>query len=62
MFFSEPRDPSLMVEPSRKLKIASEFRFTVEEVQEYYDKHGDIAKTHSRFQRMREMIAQLDDD
>ncbi|KAK0233472.1 hypothetical protein IW262DRAFT_1257563, partial [Armillaria fumosa] len=37
--------------------IAKKHRFTIEEVQEYYDKCGDMSQTHSRFQKMREMLA-----
>ena len=38
-------------------EIARNFRFTVEEVQEYYDKCGDMASTRTRFQRMREELS-----
>ena len=42
--------------------IAKEFRFTVEEVQEFYDKCGEMGMTRSRFQRMRqELQAKFDD-
>jgi hypothetical protein len=45
------------------LQIAKNFRFTVEEVQEYYDKCGEMTLTHSRFQRMREELqAKFQDD
>ena len=37
-------------------QIARDFRFTVEEVQEYYDRCGKMALTHLRFQRMREEL------
>ena len=37
-------------------EIAREFRFTVEEVQEYYDRCGEMTLTHLRFQRMREEL------
>jgi len=36
--------------------IAKEFRFTLEEVQEFYDKCGEMGVTRSRFQRMREEL------
>ncbi|TFK41009.1 hypothetical protein BDQ12DRAFT_418735 [Crucibulum laeve] len=36
--------------------IAKEYRFTIEEVQEYYDKCGEMGRTRSRFQRMREEL------
>lgn len=40
--------------------IAKEFRFTVEEVQEYYDKCGEMGRTEKRFQEMRqELIAKF---
>ncbi|KAF8912817.1 hypothetical protein CPB84DRAFT_466280 [Gymnopilus junonius] len=38
-------------------EIARDFRFTVEEVQEYYDKCGEMGLTRMRFQRMREELA-----
>jgi hypothetical protein len=34
--------------------IAKEFRFTQEEVQEYYDKCGEMGRTRARFQQMRQ--------
>ena len=37
-------------------EIAKDFRFTVEEVQEYYDKCADMLKTRLRFQNMREEL------
>ncbi|PCH33547.1 hypothetical protein WOLCODRAFT_86832 [Wolfiporia cocos MD-104 SS10] len=43
-------------------EIARQFRFTVEEVKEYYDKCGDAERTRARFQKMREALAALDDD
>ncbi|KAF8973716.1 hypothetical protein BDZ97DRAFT_388268 [Flammula alnicola] len=43
--------------------IAKDFRFTVEEVQEFYDKCGEMGLTRSRFQRMREELqAKFKDD
>ena len=33
--------------------IAKEFKFTVQEVQEYYDKCGEMGRTRNRFQKMR---------
>jgi hypothetical protein len=42
--------------------IAKEFRFTVEEVQEYYDKCGEMGRTRGRFQRMRRELTKLADD
>ncbi|KAI0079610.1 hypothetical protein K474DRAFT_1591692 [Panus rudis PR-1116 ss-1] len=44
------------------LHIAQEHRFTVEEVQEYYDKCGDMQRTNNRFRRMREVLQSLPDD
>ena len=37
-------------------EIAKESRFTLEEVQEYYDKCADMAKTRLRFHKMREEL------
>jgi hypothetical protein len=44
--------------------IAKEFRFTVEEVQEYYDRCGEMGRTKSRFQKMRHELQSrfIDDD
>ena len=42
--------------------IAMEFRFTVEEVQEYYDRCGEMNKTRMRFQKMRAALNALPDD
>jgi hypothetical protein len=44
--------------------IAREFRFTIEEVQEYYDKCGEMGRTRNRFQKMRNELQSrfIDDD
>ena len=42
--------------------IAKDFRFTVEEVQEYYDKCGDAERTRNRFKRMRDVLNALKDE
>jgi len=44
--------------------IAKEFRFTVEEVQEFYDRCGEMGRTRTRFQKMREELSSrfMDDD
>lgn len=56
-------DPSLHVIDQGIHQIARDFRFTVEEVQEYYDKCGEMALTQSRFQNMREELqAKFRDD
>jgi len=49
-------DPSLHVIDQGIRQIARDHRFTVEEVQEYYDKCGEMALTQSRFQKMREEL------
>jgi chemotaxis protein histidine kinase CheA len=49
-------DPSLHVIDQNIRQIARDYRFTVEEVQEYYDKCGEMALTQSRFQKMREEL------
>ena len=53
---------SLHVVDQAVLDIAKEFRFTVDEVKEYYDKCGDVNRTRNRFRRMREVFSQLPDD
>lgn len=44
------------------LAIAAQFRFTTEEVKQYYDRCGDINRTTNRFRRMREVLNSLPDD
>jgi hypothetical protein len=44
------------------LDIAREFRFTVEEVQEYYDRCGAMDRTRARFKKMRDALLVLADD
>lgn len=41
--------------------IANEFRFTVQEVKEFYDKCGEMDRTRTRFQRMRQLLNSVDD-
>ncbi|KZT30355.1 hypothetical protein NEOLEDRAFT_1173797 [Neolentinus lepideus HHB14362 ss-1] len=41
------------------MDIAKEFRFTVEEVQEFYDKTGQMDATHERFMNMRKKLLEL---
>lgn len=46
-------------------EIAKEFRFTAEEVQEYYDKCGEMGRTRAKFERSRQQLnhlAELSDD
>lgn len=42
--------------------IAKEFRFTVEEVQEYYDKCGEMGRTRTRFQKMRQQLSNFEEE
>ena len=42
--------------------IAREFRFTQEEVDEYYAKYKDVARTRARFKRMRDVLHSLEDE
>jgi hypothetical protein len=44
------------------LDIAREFRFTIEEVQEYYDRCGAMDRTRARFKTMRDTLLALPDD
>ena len=39
-------------------EIAKEYRFTLEEVQEFYDKCGEMSHTRQRFRLMRELLTQ----
>jgi len=54
--------PVLHVVDQSILNIALEFRFTVEEVQEYYDRCGAMDRTRARFKKMREVLSALPDD
>ncbi|TFY55413.1 hypothetical protein EVJ58_g8262, partial [Rhodofomes roseus] len=57
------RSSSPCVDPSLSLTdIAREFRFTLEEVEEYYAKCNNIARTKARFKKMREVLAALKDE
>lgn len=53
---------SLHVVDQAVLGVAKDFRFTIEEVKEYYDQCGDMDRTRNRFRRMREVLAKLPDD
>ncbi|GBE78310.1 hypothetical protein SCP_0111950 [Sparassis crispa] len=53
--------PALHVVDQTVRDIAQEFRFTVEEVQEYYDKCGDAERTKQRFKKMRDALTALED-
>jgi len=44
------------------LDISREFRFTIEEVQEYYDRCGAMDRTRARFKKMRDILSALPDD
>jgi hypothetical protein len=54
--------PVLHVVDRSILDIALEFRFTVDEVQEYYDRCGAMDRTRARFKKMREVLTALPDD
>ncbi|KAI0757111.1 hypothetical protein C8Q80DRAFT_78601 [Daedaleopsis nitida] len=59
---TEPSEPPLHPIDQAVRDIAIEFRFTVEEVQEYYDKCGDPERTKNRFKKMRDVLNALKDD
>ncbi|KAJ7597193.1 hypothetical protein C8J56DRAFT_772374, partial [Mycena floridula] len=42
--------------------IAQDYRFTIEEVKEFYERTGDMLRTQARFRKMREALAVLDLD
>ncbi|KAI0304715.1 hypothetical protein BC826DRAFT_977866 [Russula brevipes] len=58
----QPGGPILHLVDQSILDIARDFRFTVEEVQEYYDRCGAMDRTRARFKRMRDMLSALPDD
>ncbi|KII93243.1 hypothetical protein PLICRDRAFT_384450 [Plicaturopsis crispa FD-325 SS-3] len=59
----EPLDPDLHMIDLGIREIATEFRFTPEEVKEYYDRFGDMERARNRFMRMREELrARFPDD
>lgn len=42
--------------------MAEEHMFTIGEIQEYYDKCGDVERTRARFKKMREMLSAFKED
>ncbi|KAF9229472.1 hypothetical protein BS17DRAFT_771511 [Gyrodon lividus] len=40
--------------------IANEYRFTVQEVKEFYDKCGEMERTRTRFHKMRELLSSIE--
>jgi len=58
----QPDGPILHVVDQSILDIAREFRFTVEEVQEYYDRCGAMDRTRARFKKMRDTLLALPED
>ncbi|EMD41779.1 hypothetical protein CERSUDRAFT_102174 [Gelatoporia subvermispora B] len=42
--------------------VASDYRFTVEEVREFYDKCGDVERVRAKFKKMRDTLNALHDD
>ncbi|KAL4064968.1 hypothetical protein V8B97DRAFT_1195606 [Scleroderma yunnanense] len=42
--------------------IANEYRFTVQEVKEFYDKCGEMERTRVRFRRMRQLLSTISED
>jgi hypothetical protein len=56
---TEPRpQPDLHVLDQAIREIASEFRFTVEEVQAFYDRCGEMERTRTRFKDMRALLSE----
>ncbi|KAH8997533.1 hypothetical protein EDB92DRAFT_1933491 [Lactarius akahatsu] len=53
--------PILHVVDQGILDIAREFRFTVEEVQEHYDRYDAMERTRARFKKMRDTLSAADD-
>jgi hypothetical protein len=45
--------------PNEIMVIAHEFRFTFDEVMQYFELSKDLGRTRIRFQRGREQLAQL---
>jgi len=54
--------PVLHVVDQSILDISREFRFTVEEVQGYYDRCGAMDRTRARFKKMRDILSDLPND
>jgi hypothetical protein len=40
-------------------EIATEYRFTLEEVKEFYDQCGEMERTRTRFQKMRQLLLSI---
>lgn len=62
MHSSAPTQNSIHVIDAAIQQIAEDFRFTISEVQEYYDGCGEMTKTRRRFQKMRDKITEYEDD
>ena len=58
----QPDGSILHVVDQSILDIAREFRFTVDEVQEYYDRCGAMDRTRGRFKKMRDTLLALPED
>ncbi|KAA1471562.1 hypothetical protein DENSPDRAFT_837586 [Dentipellis sp. KUC8613] len=54
--------PTLHVVDQAIQDIAREFRFTVAEVQEYYDQCGAMDRTRARFKKMRDALSAFEED
>ena len=58
----QPDGSILHVVDQSILEIAREYRFTVDEVQEYYDRCGAMDRTRARFKKMRDTLLALPED
>lgn len=52
-------DPGVHLIDRTLQEIATEYRFTLEEVKEFYDQCGEMERTKTRFQKMRQILLSI---
>jgi hypothetical protein len=52
-------DPGVHLIDRTLQEIATEYRFTLEEVKEFYDQCGEMERTKTRFQKMRQILSSI---
>ncbi|KAG1826127.1 uncharacterized protein BJ212DRAFT_1318173 [Suillus subaureus] len=52
-------DPGVHLIDRTLQEIATEYRFTLEEVKEFYDQCGEMERTKTRFQKMRQILSNI---
>jgi hypothetical protein len=52
-------DPGVHLIDRTLQEIATEYRFTLEEVKEFYDQCGEMERTKIRFHKMRQILSSI---